>query len=235
MTGPRPRPSGRAVAAVLVAAILVVLAGLVARADPYVGERPTQAVTRSETPEAAVPTPSTAEERARDEENKALADIGTLQVLTTLFLAVVVFVLALGAWYLFWWLRDGSRWHWPAATAPGRPVAPRAVTRELSAAVEQALIVVEDGPAREAVVACWLLLQRAAAAAGSPARASETARDYAARLAGEQLISEAALTDLAELYREARFSAHEVGPDLRARARRRLAVLQTELGSGVRL
>ncbi len=126
--------------------------------------------------------------------------------------------------------------HWrrePASTG-ARGTLSSEVGTGLTRAVDEALERVEQGQTREAVVACWLLLERAAGAAGSPARSYETTTEYAARLAGEQLVSGPALTRLAGLYRVARFSDHPVEPVMRAQARSALGVLQQELTGGVR-
>jgi hypothetical protein len=99
----------------------------------------------------------------------------------------------------------------------------------LPAAVDRALDAVEDPDAREAVVAAWLLLGRAAAESGTPPRPAETAAEYARRLAAERALPADAVAALAELYREARFSTHEVRPDQRDRARAHLLALRAAL------
>jgi hypothetical protein len=101
----------------------------------------------------------------------------------------------------------------------------------LPAAVDRALDAVEDPDAREAVVRAWLLLGRAAAESGTPPRAAETATEYALRLAGERGLPADAVTALAGLYREARFSTHEVRTEQRDRARAHLLSLRAALAA----
>ena len=231
-------PSYRRRWPVLIAALLLIaVVAVVARAGPFatVGPPDGGAPVATPTGGSALPTPSTDEERTRDAQNKALARTTSLQWLTLVYVATVVALLAGAVWFGLWWVRDGWRWGIPTRASRGRAAPVTVAPTELAEAVEEALVVVEQGAARDAVVACWLLLERAAARAGSPARPHETAREYAGRLSAEQLVSTQPLTTLAELYREARFSDHEVGPELRLRARRALAVLQAELGSGVRM
>lgn len=127
------------------------------------------------------------------------------------------------------------RWRRERPPGGGHAAPPGTPARPLVGAVEEALDRVEQGQTREAVVACWLLLERAADAAGSAALPHETTTEYAARLAGEQLVSNGALTRLAGLYRVARFSDHPVDPQMRAQARSALGVLQRELTGGARL
>ena len=104
-----------------------------------------------------------------------------------------------------------------------------AVRDALPPATEQALIAIEQPDAREAVVRSWLLLGEAAAVVGFPARPAETAAEYAARIAAELDVPGGELDRLADLYREARFSQHEVGEPQRAEARTLLHRLRDRL------
>lgn len=221
----------------LAAALLVVLIAAVARAGPYAEPAPPPDPTAT-APATATPglaTPDTAEEQAREEENEALARIPALQGISLFFLAVFLIIIAIGAWFAVWWIRDSWRLRSIERVTRGRAGLSHSGAPELPVAITEARVLLEQGPAREAVVACWLLLQRAGQAAGTQVLDTETAAEYAARLSREQLISEPPLRRLADLYREARFSDHQLGGELRAAARRQLAVLQAELGSGVRL
>jgi hypothetical protein len=62
----------------------------------------------------------------------------------------------------------------------------------------------------------------------------ETATEYAERIAGEFYVPVRRLTRLAELYREARFSQHDVGGGQRAEARDLLEQLSADLEHGRR-
>jgi hypothetical protein len=104
-----------------------------------------------------------------------------------------------------------------------------AVRSALGPAAEEALLAVEQPDAREAVVRSWLLLGDAAAVAGFPARPAETAAEYAARIVAELDVPGTELDRLADLYREARFSRHEVGEPQRAEARELLRRLRDRL------
>ena len=75
-----------------------------------------------------------------------------------------------------------------------------------------------DGPARNAIVACWLQLERDAAAAGLPRHPAETSAEYTARVVGTSSVDRAPIDELGALYREARFSRHELDDGHRARA-----------------
>ncbi|MDJ0770993.1 MAG: DUF4129 domain-containing protein [Ilumatobacter sp.] len=74
------------------------------------------------------------------------------------------------------------------------------------------------GPPRNAIVACWLHLEGDVADAGLPRRPSETSSEYVERVIGRSSVDPAPITELAALYREARFSVHELGDEHRERA-----------------
>ena len=79
------------------------------------------------------------------------------------------------------------------------------------------------------------MLGEAAAVAGTPRRPSESAREYARRLGDKHRLPADSLERLAALYREARFSDHQMLPDQRDVARGELFALQTALADGVDL
>jgi Domain of unknown function (DUF4129) len=142
--------------------------------------------------------------------------------LVLLLAAGVLAVLARTAWQYL--TTSVHRRPEPAPMSAARPADPG-----MPAAVDRALLAVEQPDAREAVVRAWLVLGEAAAAAGTPARTSETATEYAERLAAAHGLPAASVHRLAELYREARFSAHPVGDPQRGEARTELARLRTTL------
>lgn len=225
---------------VCVGALFVLLA-VAARADPYTEQpppaaQPTATSTGSIDEPPVTPPANTALQDQVRRDTRALASLTALQIIS---LIIVVIVVPLAGYVVLVVLGAVPRPRFRGRrSSPGTEGDPALVPRlgaEMADAVDHALDVVEHGEAREAIVACWLLLVRAASESGSPARVSETAREYAERLSAEQLVSTASLARLADLYREARFSDHDVGPQLRAEARRALGVLQTELHSGVRL
>jgi Domain of unknown function (DUF4129) len=99
----------------------------------------------------------------------------------------------------------------------------------LAEAVEQGLRELDQGGAGEGVVACWVLLERAAADAGTHRAAPETASELVGRLIDRHPVSSAPLLQLAELYREARYSRHELPESARTEARAALEQLRSEL------
>jgi hypothetical protein len=81
------------------------------------------------------------------------------------------------------------------------------------------------------VVACWVQLERAAADAGTHRAAPETASELVGRLIDRHPVSSGPLLRLADLYREARYSRHELPESARAEARAALEQLQTQIVS----
>jgi hypothetical protein len=101
---------------------------------------------------------------------------------------------------------------------------------QLAEAVDAGLGSVSAGTPSNAIVACWLALERAAASAGVPRRETETPTELTVRvLAAAEDVSQPLLERLAELYREARFSQHDLPESARDEAREALTVLRRQL------
>jgi hypothetical protein len=103
------------------------------------------------------------------------------------------------------------------------------VPSELLQAARDRLRELETGEPRNAIVAAWLDLERAAAATGLPRLPAETSTEYTSRVIGVWPVDADRLADLAALYREARFSVHELGEDHRQRAITDLRMLVDDL------
>ncbi len=89
-----------------------------------------------------------------------------------------------------------------------------------------------DRDPRRAVIACWVRLEQAAAAAGTPRRPGDTPTDLVSRLLREQRVSADVLAGFAEVYREARYATHTVDDRMRAGARSALHRLRADLTAG---
>jgi hypothetical protein len=105
----------------------------------------------------------------------------------------------------------------------------------LAEAVESGLAAVESGTATDAVIACWVALEDAAASAGVARQASETPAEFTVRVLGVGGISEPELLRLAQLYREARYSTHGSSEEARSQARDALLRLRDELAAAMSL
>ncbi len=75
------------------------------------------------------------------------------------------------------------------------------------------------GEPRNAIVACWLRLESQIEAAGHRRDPADTSEEFTARILSRFAVDAGAVDRLAALYREARFSSHEMGE-----AQRRAAI-----------
>jgi hypothetical protein len=159
------------------------------------------------------------------------------------WLATLLTVLCIGSvavllgWLLWFLLRD---WLTTRKVGPAietdeahRLESPLAAVRS---ALDEGLVDLDDADAdpRRAVIACWVRLEQAAAAAGTPRRAGDTSTDLVLRLLGEHRVSAGALDGFAAVYRAARFGQHTVDESMRDLARAALRQLRGELEEEVR-
>lgn len=90
-----------------------------------------------------------------------------------------------------------------------------------------------EGDPRNAVVACWVALEDGVTRAGLERSPAETSVDLARRVLGTWQVDPAAVTELADLYREARFSRHPVTEHQRTRALASLERINADLRAAV--
>lgn len=82
---------------------------------------------------------------------------------------------------------------------------------------------------RNAIVACWVLLEETAAKVGIPRLPAETATELVVRFLHTLDVDPRPVATLAKLYHEARFSSHELPADARTRAEQALADIHADL------
>ncbi|HEX5199422.1 DUF4129 domain-containing protein [Paractinoplanes rhizophilus] len=106
---------------------------------------------------------------------------------------------------------------------------------EIAAALDAGLEELSDTDRdpRRAVIACWVRLEQAAAAAGTPRSPGDSPTDLVGRLLREQRVDAQVLAALLEVYREARYATHTVDDQMRRQARSALERLRADLGAGV--
>lgn len=144
--------------------------------------------------------------------------------------AVLLVVLALLAGALVWLWQN--RWHRPPE--PPRldvdPLPePADVADELGADAVHQLDLLAQGTPRNGIVLCWQRLEEAIAAAGMPRDRAETSTEYAVRVLHALDLDPRAVGTLAALYREARFSEHDLDEAARDTARATLQRLHDDL------
>lgn len=114
---------------------------------------------------------------------------------------------------------------------PGVPPADEEVGEDAVAeALDAGMAVLATGSPRNAVVAAWVALEEAAGRAGVVGEPADTATDLVRRMLAAHPVDREMLERLAMLYREARFSGHELTERHRTEARRCLERLRFQLG-----
>lgn len=95
--------------------------------------------------------------------------------------------------------------------------------------VQQALAGLRRGEREQAIIDCWLRLQELVSATGYPPAESQTSSELVANWQRVLPFSRPPLEELAELYREARFSSHRMSAESLNRATAALNRLHAEL------
>lgn len=150
-----------------------------------------------------------------------------LVVAKVLLVLIVLAILALLAWYL---LRHGLRLRERRGKVTEQPT-PAQAREQVIAAVDAGLSDLDDADTdpRRAVIACWVRLEQAAAAAGTPRNVGDTPAELVTRLLADHAVSAAVLYPLAEVYRLARYATHTVDATMRDQARAALRQVRAEL------
>lgn len=201
--------------AVLLGIAGFLLALLGAHVDPpgYVAHpAPTQTVPQSAPAPTAAPPPAPGEESAS---SRPLHEVGNLVL--GLYLAALIGGLLALAVLLSRALagRPARRRRSPGEPEPrGYDLQPQFVAQHMADAAAAGLDeLAAEGPVADVIIACWQRLRAAAAQAGVPPVASDTPEESIARVLRAGAVSDAAagpLATLAGLYREARFSDHDM-------------------------
>jgi hypothetical protein len=152
-------------------------------------------------------------------------------LVSVLCVVVVVAIVAVVAWLA---LRGGVGGRRRLIEEAG-PEAPTPTMRreEVLAAVDAGLVDLDDNDTdpRRAVIACWVRLEQAAAAAGTPRQHGDAPGDLVLRLLAAHQVSAGVLLPLADVSRLARYAAHTVDAGMRDSARAALRQLRAELAA----
>lgn len=176
-----------------------------------------------DTTEDTEETRAAAEDPAEDTEETQAADPAQVwRVLGGIALALLLAVVVLA-------IRVIRRRRRAAPPESAREAPDRALLTDRRAARQARML--REGSPREAIIATWLDLERLVATAGVPRRPSETSSELVVRVLDDREVPAAALTDLAALFREARFSTHELTEALRERAAGDLDTVHAALGA----
>ena len=111
--------------------------------------------------------------------------------------------------------------------------APAEIARTMVARAREQRAVLAEGSPRNAIVACWHQFEEQAATAGVRRQTWETSSEFTLRVLDRLAADSAAVTTLAELYRAARHSTHEITEADRAEAQVALDLVHRSLGRSV--
>lgn len=123
-------------------------------------------------------------------------------------LIVQVVLAAVIAWFVVRWFRNREA-RGPTEFVNEEPPDELNVLVEATSA-NAATAATRNGEPRNAVVACWVALEDALARAGAAPMPGETSWDLTQRVLSRWQVDPAPLSDLADLFREARFSRHMI-------------------------
>jgi hypothetical protein len=222
-----------AVAGTCLLTVLVAWAALIGPDRVFTGPGPTPSTVTTATTESAAERDEVredAEDMAREADPpvwlKALVWAFTLLVLLALLgLLVLALRVAWEAWRRR--PRQAERAPDPGFETLGVDARVESVIRA-DAAAHDALL--DEGTPRNAIVAAWHRFEQQGARAGVRRRPSETSSEFTLRMLDAAGADSRAVTRLGELYREARFSRHEMGEAERAAALEALAAVRESMG-----
>lgn len=212
-------------------AVVLVLVALAASAGPVRFWHPTSGepgqVRQNDGPSVTLPPlgPGLGEQQPPEQDDMTLLYV--LGVLGAILLVIACVYAVKGAKGWSWLAR--VRYRRGASLAAALPEV--AFTAPVAVDMDAARAALAQGTPRNAIVACWMQLERDAAAAGVERHVAETSAEYAERVIAEASVDTAPIHELAALFREARFSRHDLGDAHRAAALDALARVEQSLAA----
>jgi hypothetical protein len=221
-----------------VVALLAAVLAAATLADAQIDVRPLGGgAAETRPPRDLAPTPPTVDPAAADRQDPQQTFTLPPWVTTVMAgfcIAVVLVVVGLLLWFnLQGRLRETVRAVAPDGKPRARPVAGQVA--EVAAAVDAGIADLSDADrdSRRAVIGCWLRLEQAAAAAGTPRLPSDSPADHVLRLLSQHAISRSVLDRFAIVYRHARYSTDPVDDAMRQETVAALRQLRSELTARV--
>lgn len=219
----------RSGAAVLIGGVAVVLllTVWVAAAGPALQWKPNSGAGDPEPAQVQAPERAASGQRCTD--GPCDSPDGQFATIVVVFFVVVSVVLIVAMVAL---LRSGvsrrlRRHSPPSHAAPGVPLPD--VAEAVRDDAERQYAALRTGAPRNAIVECWARLEHTVTSTGLTVRGSATSTETTQRVLATYLVDDAAITRLAALYREARFSRHEISEAMRNEAIETLALLHDGL------
>ena len=224
----------RAAAAVLAGVIVAVLLAAVAGGgEVQLAERGPQIATDPAPAEPIATIPPLEVDVAQADGRTPLELPGFIEVVARIVFFACLATFAVMASVFLWRHRPQIRW--PRWRRPGR--ADFDVLDDVAASVaadaDEQRAALDRGAPRNAIVECWLRLEAAVIAAGVERAPSDTSAELTERVLASCRVDGAAISTLAALYREARFSEHPMGEESRRSAIDALDVVHVGLRADV--
>lgn len=165
------------------------------------------------------------------DENENFFKIWEIDLPDILATLLELLLIAAGVWLLvkIWQRRPRLRWRRPKPDDGFEVLDDLAELLSEDRAKQHAVLAA--GAPRNAIVECWMRLEAVSRAAGHEHDPSDTAAESTAKLLRTFTVDEAAVERLADLYREARFSSHEMTEAQRSDAMRSLDAIHDGLAA----
>jgi len=216
-----------------VAALLTAAFFASALADPQFGIKPTITPEESAAPPAgasasAAPTPTeTADEVPVNDKPPLIPP----WIESAVFVVISILLIVIAAFLIWYVVRDTIQARGRPITVEKAPASPVSQVAEVAAALDAGLdeLARASSDPRAVVIACWVRLEQAAAAAGTPRRPSDAPADYVLRLLAGHRVSGVVLDRFAGVYRQARYGTGPVDDSMRREAVAALEHLRAEL------
>ena len=217
--------------------VAVLLAAVAAGGEVDLAERAPQFVTEPAPAEPVTTIPPIENDFGQVEPRPPLELPGWVEVIARSLFYACLAVFAVVASVFLW--RHRPRLRWPRWRRPARAdfdvLGDVAATVTADADAQRAAL--GRGAPRNAIVECWLRLEAAVTDAGVERNPADTSAELTERVLATHQVDGAAISTLAALYREARFSEHPIGEESRRAAIEALDAvhdgLRSELGSAV--
>jgi hypothetical protein len=166
----------------------------------------------------------------RDENRSEPLELpGWLSTILRVVIVIIVFITAIVILVAGWRHRPRLRWRRLRHEEDFEVLPDVAAAVVEQAEAQRAALL--GGTPRNAIVSCWLRLEGDVAAAGLERDPAHTSLEFTERVLAQYTVDSAAISELAALYREARFSDHTVDESDRRAAVHALDRLHTTLGA----